>query len=186
MRICWFVDDFLIGYSGGEPDIHLKLVGRVSPIQRLRLLFNWGELCRWPRVLTPETFYCPFSCKNSRREVGLLGIPDFCHKSAEKHYFEGEGYRQLKIAPVFDGWQEYGALLKSPSTDFPNNVLQSSRLENLVIISMMKNSDWWMVIIGHYIPQLAALIVEHNKKTNIKPIKLKSIAVNLWIIHSVV
>ncbi|XP_058078157.1 serine carboxypeptidase-like 46 [Magnolia sinica] len=29
---------------------------------------------------------------------------------------------------------------------------------------------------GHYIPQLAALVVEYNKKPNIKPIKLKAIA----------
>lgn len=30
---------------------------------------------------------------------------------------------------------------------------------------------------GHYAPQLAALILEHNKRQNIKPINLKAIAV---------
>lgn len=37
----------------------------------------------------------------------------------KKHYFEGEDSRQLKIAPVFDGWQEYGALLSLPTQIFP-------------------------------------------------------------------
>lgn len=30
---------------------------------------------------------------------------------------------------------------------------------------------------GHYIPQLAALLVEHNKKPNVEPVNLKAVAV---------
>lgn len=33
------------------------------------------------------------------------------------------------------------------------------------------------LLVGHYIPQLAALLVEHNKKPNIEPVNLKAIAV---------
>ncbi|RWR79203.1 Peptidase S10, serine carboxypeptidase [Cinnamomum micranthum f. kanehirae] len=36
--------------------------------------------------------------------------------------------------------------------------------------------NWNDTRTGHYIPQLAALILEHNKNTNIEPIKLKAIA----------
>ncbi|XXG40263.1 hypothetical protein AAC387_Pa01g1027 [Persea americana] len=42
-----------------------------------------------------------------------------------------------------------------------------------------KYSDFYLTgesYAGHYIPQLAALILEHNKNTNIEPIKLKAIA----------
>ncbi|KAM7278159.1 hypothetical protein ACFE04_005293 [Oxalis oulophora] len=42
-----------------------------------------------------------------------------------------------------------------------------------------KNSDFFLAgesYAGHYIPQLAALLIEHNKKAKTKPIKLKSIA----------
>jgi serine carboxypeptidase-like clade 2 len=33
------------------------------------------------------------------------------------------------------------------------------------------------LVAGHYIPQLAALLMEYNKNPNIKPIKLRAIAV---------
>ncbi|CAK9186129.1 unnamed protein product [Ilex paraguariensis] len=42
-----------------------------------------------------------------------------------------------------------------------------------------KDSDFFLTgesYAGHYIPQLAALLLEHNQKPNIRPIKLKSIA----------
>ncbi|KAA8548004.1 hypothetical protein F0562_004433 [Nyssa sinensis] len=58
--------------------------------------------------------------------------------------------------------------------------------ENLVFIinwleefPNYKDSDFFLVgesYAGHYIPQLATLLLEHNKKPNVTPIKLKSIA----------
>ncbi|OMO79226.1 Peptidase S10, serine carboxypeptidase [Corchorus capsularis] len=44
---------------------------------------------------------------------------------------------------------------------------------------MYKDSDFFLVgesYAGHYIPQLAALLVEHNKKPNVQPVNLKAIA----------
>ncbi|KAF5939054.1 hypothetical protein HYC85_023313 [Camellia sinensis] len=32
------------------------------------------------------------------------------------------------------------------------------------------------MVVGHYIPQLAALLLDYNKQPNIKPVKLKAIA----------
>ncbi|KAF8390249.1 hypothetical protein HHK36_024774 [Tetracentron sinense] len=43
-----------------------------------------------------------------------------------------------------------------------------------------KDSDLYLTgesYAGHYVPQLAALLLEHNKKPNITPIKLKAIAI---------
>jgi len=34
------------------------------------------------------------------------------------------------------------------------------------------------MIVGHYVPQLAALVLDYNKQSHGKPIKLKAIAVN--------
>lgn len=34
-----------------------------------------------------------------------------------------------------------------------------------------------LFFLGHYVPQLATLILQYNKQPNVKPIKLKSIAV---------
>ena len=44
-----------------------------------------------------------------------------------------------------------------------------------------KDSDFFLTgesYAGHYVPQLASLIMEYNKQSNIGPIKLKAIAVN--------
>ncbi|KAK4380463.1 hypothetical protein RND71_002325 [Anisodus tanguticus] len=38
-------------------------------------------------------------------------------------------------------------------------------------------TNWDDAATGHYIPQLTVLLLDYNRKPNVKPIKLKSIAV---------
>lgn len=49
-------------------------------------------------------------------------------------------------------------------------------------LCLIDDHDMLFLNAGHYIPQLAARMLEYNKMPNIKPINLKAIAVNPGII----
>ena len=127
LRNLLICNDFLIGYSWGESEIHVKLVGRVSPIQILRLLFNWGELCRLLKALTLRHLYHLFNCKNLRWEFGLLGIPDFHQKSAENIIFKGRIPKATEF--WYSVWWVTGmqSSYKAANTNSPNNSCNLAR-----------------------------------------------------------
>ncbi|XWS30290.1 hypothetical protein CRYUN_Cryun24cG0104100 [Craigia yunnanensis] len=74
---------------------------------------------------------------------------------------------------------ENGTLIKN---EYSWNLAQDNLrfiLNWLEKFPQFKESDFFLAgesYAGHYIPQLAALLVEHNKKPNIEPVNLKAIA----------
>ncbi|XP_019167212.1 PREDICTED: serine carboxypeptidase-like 46 [Ipomoea nil] len=79
-----------------------------------------------------------------------------------------------------------GFSYSNTSSDYFNWNDTQTALENLRFIlkwfekfPQYQNSDLFLTgesYAGHYIPQLAELMLKYNKQTNIKPIKLKAIA----------